>query len=76
MATSYRGHTHLMGLTFASTRLSAAALFGLLAFPMGRLFKGGVYLKIILFCKITDIKYSMLPSSLTLQFNIAITFLC
>ena len=49
MATGYRAPAHLMGLTFASTRLSAAALIGFLAFPIGRLFKGGVYFKIILF---------------------------
>ena len=59
MVASYRAHAHLMGLTFASTRLSAAVLIGFLAFPMGCLFKGGVYFKIILFCKISDIKYRL-----------------
>ena len=60
MAASYRAHAHLMGLTLASTRLSTAALVGFLAFPMGFLFKGGVYFKIVLFCKImTDIKYHL-----------------
>ena len=46
---------HLMGLTFAFTRLNAEALIGFLAFLMWRLFKGGVYFKVILFYKITDI---------------------
>ena len=48
-----------MGLTFAFTRLNAAAPIGFLVFPTWRLFKGGVYFKVILFCKITDIKYHL-----------------
>ena len=50
---------HLMGLTLAFTRLNAAAPIGFLVFPTWRLFKGGVYFKVILFCKITDIKYHL-----------------
>ena len=59
MAASYRAPVHLMRLTLASTRFSARALVGFLAFPMGCLFQGGVYFKIVLFCKITDIKYHL-----------------
>ena len=59
MAASYLAPAHLMGLIFKSTRLSSAALIGFLAFPMACLFKGGVYFKIILFSKITDIKYHL-----------------
>ena len=59
MAASYRAPARLMGLTLASTRLSAVVLVGFLVFPMGRLFKGGVYFKIVLFRKITDIKYHL-----------------